>query len=302
MFSNIPKISIITPSYNQGSFLEETILSVLNQTYQNIEYIVIDGGSSDDSVEILKKYNSQISYWISEKDCGQADAINKGLHIATGEYVGWLNSDDCLLPDATKTVVDIFLKKTNVDFIYGDVNQGVCLTDSKKLQGKQTTIENMLISGQVPIPQQGSLWRRSSLEKIGQVCTKWHVVLDRDIFIRTALKCNIYYLHKTLGFFRQHPNSKSTSQAIKWVDELQSMYEIFFARKDLPNNIKNLKKIATAKILLTCSSLSIQSGNYLESFKFLAQSIFISPTILFSTLTINKIINRLKNLSKNKGL
>ena len=96
----LPKISVIIPNYNYGSFIEETICSVVNQNYKNLEIIVIDGGSIDNSVEILKKYNSQINYWISEKDEGQADAINKGLIAATGDYVAYLNSDDTYLPNA----------------------------------------------------------------------------------------------------------------------------------------------------------------------------------------------------------
>ena len=119
------RVSIITPSYNQGEYLEETIQSVLNQTYSSIEYIVIDGGSTDNSVDIIRKYEERITFWCSEKDNGQADAINKGLKLATGDLVCWINSDDILYPNFTENFVNHFVAHPNVDFLYGDVEQGV---------------------------------------------------------------------------------------------------------------------------------------------------------------------------------
>ena len=116
-----PKISIVTPSYNQAQFLERTILSVLNQNYPNLEYIIIDGGSTDGSVEIIKKYEKYLAYWISEKDKGQAHAINKGFEKATGELVGWQNSDDIYLPNAFYKVVEIFREKPDYDVYFGNI-------------------------------------------------------------------------------------------------------------------------------------------------------------------------------------
>ena len=104
--SDWPKISIITPSYNQGIFIEETILSVLDQNYPNLEYIIMDGGSTDNTVDIIKKYEDRITYWISEKDNGQSDAINKGFHKSTGDILHWLNSDDVLVPRALNMLVE----------------------------------------------------------------------------------------------------------------------------------------------------------------------------------------------------
>src|SRR6185295_16519519 len=114
------KLSIITPSFNQAQFIEETILSVLDQNYENLEYIVIDGGSTDNSVDIIKKYESRIAYWISEKDQGQAHALNKGLARATGDIVAYLNSDDLYLPEAFARVIEYFNQHPQCQWLCGD--------------------------------------------------------------------------------------------------------------------------------------------------------------------------------------
>jgi len=257
-----PRVSIITPSYNQARFLEETIQSVISQDYPNIEYIIVDGGSFDNSIEIIRRYESKISYWVSERDRGQADAINKGFAMATGEYIGWLNSDDCLLPGSIRKIVDAFILNPDVEFIYGNVYQGESLLESKRLCGRETSLEQILISSSVPIPQQGSMWRSSVLRKTGNLGVGWHVVLDREFFMRVALKCRIKYLPVTLGFFRHHPDSKSCSQMAKWIEELPRMYEVFLSRDDLPKNIKALRNLVSARMFLTCASLSFRVGSY----------------------------------------
>ena len=116
--SNYPKIAIVTPSYNQAQFLERTILSVLNQNYPNLEYIIIDGGSTDGSVEIIKKYERYLSYWVSEKENVQADAINKGFQKSTGQILAWLNSDDLYLPNTLVKIMNIFLRNKEITFLY----------------------------------------------------------------------------------------------------------------------------------------------------------------------------------------
>ncbi len=117
---NYPKISIVPSSYNQGQFLEETVLSVLNQNYPNLEHIIIDGGSTDNSVDIIKKYEDQLAYWVSEKDKGQTHAINKGFKHSNGEILNWLNSDDLLAPGALHVIAEEFSKNPRVDFFFGD--------------------------------------------------------------------------------------------------------------------------------------------------------------------------------------
>jgi glycosyltransferase involved in cell wall biosynthesis len=119
---NWPKISIVTPSFNQGQYIEETILSVLSQNYPNLEYIIIDGGSTDDTVEIIKKYESRITYWVSEPDRGQSHAINKGLQKCTGEIFNWLNSDDWYMPGALFDVANAFRINSRAQFVSGYEN------------------------------------------------------------------------------------------------------------------------------------------------------------------------------------
>ena len=118
---NYSKISIVTPSYNQSQFLERTILSVLNQNYPNLEYLIIDGGSTDGSVEIIRKYEKYLAYWVSEKDNGQADAINRGFQKSTGKILAWLNSDDIYLPGTLLKVSETFNKNPEVDLIFSNI-------------------------------------------------------------------------------------------------------------------------------------------------------------------------------------
>jgi len=158
---NNPLVSIITPSFNQAQYLEETILSVLNQSYKNLEYIIIDGASTDGSVEIIKKYENKVVAWISEKDQGQTDAINKGFALAKGEIIGWLNSDDTFLPDMIEEAVQFFEDHPEMGLVYGAANY---IAGSGKVIGKfpaaQTSLEK-LKQGYVHIPQQAALFRKS---------------------------------------------------------------------------------------------------------------------------------------------
>ena len=138
---NTPKISIITPSFNQVDFLERTLLSVLEQDYPNIEYIVIDGGSTDGSVELIKKYESRLAYWVSEKDRGQAHAINKGLERATGDWVAWQNSDDTYYPGTFSQLAAVAQSNRSAQLIVGNgLDQSGCIL-AKKLASRNWVIE-----------------------------------------------------------------------------------------------------------------------------------------------------------------
>src|SRR5512141_3252977 len=157
--SNLPKVSIITPSYNQGRFLEASILSVLEQDYPNLEYIVVHGGTKDESVEIIKKYQDRFAWWVSEKDKGHADALNKGFSHATGEVLAWLNSDDVYYPQAVKEAVALLQKNPDVGMVYADAD--LIDNDSApagQFAARQTDYRSML-RGSVHIPQATTFFR-----------------------------------------------------------------------------------------------------------------------------------------------
>jgi len=165
--SEWPMISIVTPSYNQAPFLEETIRSVLLQGYPNLEYIIIDGGSTDGSVDIIKKYEPWLSYWESEKDRGQSHAINKGWKISSGAFLSWINSDDVLKPQSLFRVMEQFENHASAGLIYGDnerIDENGQILSVKK--GKKIDLPDMLTSVSMPVPQPGSVIRRSIVEQV----------------------------------------------------------------------------------------------------------------------------------------
>jgi glycosyltransferase involved in cell wall biosynthesis len=214
-------VSIITPSYNQGEYLEETIASVLSQTYKNIEYIIIDGGSSDTSVDIIKKYSSRLAFWVSEPDKGQADAINKGFEKAIGDLICWINSDDLLYPDFVERRVHEFEQNPEVEMIYGDVDQGEDWNNRVVRKGWQTDFESIVRNCYIPTNQQSAMWRSEVLRKVGVLDPRWQVLLDFDFFLRITRDCSFKYFPGSVAFFRNHKDSKSIAQKEKWIEELE---------------------------------------------------------------------------------
>lgn len=203
------KVSIITPSYNQARFIEETIQSVLNQTYSDIEYLVIDGGSFDGTVDILKKYENRLAAWVSEKDRGQTDAINKGFSMASGEIFAWLNSDDTLEPHAVARIVDFFQTNPDVGLVYGDAN---FINENDRVIGKfnaaQTDLKR-LRDGFVHIPQQAAFFRSDCWKQIGPLDPEFYFAMDYDLWVRLAEITQIMYNPGVIANFRLHADAKT---------------------------------------------------------------------------------------------
>jgi glycosyltransferase involved in cell wall biosynthesis len=239
--SNIPKISIVTTSLNQGKYLEQTIQSVLGQNYPNLEYIVMDGGSKDNSLKIIKKYSRKLKYWVSKPDKGQYDAINKGFKKATGEIITWINSDDILMPGSLNLVANIFSQLPKVHWISGIPtvinDEGLIV----HVGHKRAFIKKFLESGFYHgaglgfIMQEGTFWRRKLWDKAGGKVKRLNYGFDYELWKKFAQHAELTAVYTSLAAFRLNPERK-TKKLTKYYKEIgvpfpnQLKYLMFPAR------------------------------------------------------------------------
>ncbi len=218
---DLPLISVITPSFNQGKFIERTIESVLGQSYPRLEYIVIDGGSTDETIDILKKYGDRIK-WISERDSGQSNAINKGFKMATGEIVGWLNSDDVYLPGSLMEVGKHFASHPGVMMVYGE---GYMIDEHDNIKSPFPFTEprfdlwKLIYYGDY-ILQQTTFYRRKVFDTLGFLDEELYYGMDWDLFIRIGKRYRVDYLPHYLGSIREHGEAKTSTGGFKRFREL----------------------------------------------------------------------------------
>lgn len=233
----LPKISIVTPSFNQAGFLEETIRSVLLQNYPDLEYIIIDGGSTDDSLEIIKKYEKWLSYWISEPDTGQSNALNKGFRQTTGTIVAWLNSDDIYEIGSICKVGILFNTITDTDIIYGDgeyVDEECHHVDT----GKSKCLENKDVAQFIPnqIFQPSLFFKRKILDQVGFLDESLHFAMDVDFWIRAFANRKTFYTENILSKFRLHRSGKTTSASLRFLLEELRLISRYEGTQSLFNN------------------------------------------------------------------
>jgi len=208
--SDLPLVTIVTPSYNQARYLELTIRSVLEQDYPNLEYIVVDGGSTDGSGDIIRRYADRLAWWVSEKDHGQTDAVNKGFAHANGEILAWLNSDDTYQPGAVSEAVAFLHNRPEVGLVYGEAN---FIDENGRVIGRfpaAQTDYRRLRRGYVHIPQQASFWRADLWRKVGPLDSSFYFAMDYDLWVRLARISTFQYLPgRVWANFRLHTQSKT---------------------------------------------------------------------------------------------
>lgn len=206
-----PLVTIITPSYNQSRYLEQTIRSVLDQDHPSLEYFVIDGGSTDSSVDIIRRYEKQLSGWVSEKDRGQADAINKGFRRASGEFVAWLNSDDIYQPGAIRKAIDAFQQHPEAGLVYGNVLSIDENSQPFNLQNFKPHSLPDLMAFNI-ISQPAVFMRRSVLEQAGYLDLGYHLLLDHHLWLRMAALAPLVFIPETLAAARYHAEAKNLAR------------------------------------------------------------------------------------------
>lgn len=202
-------VSIITPSFNQARYLEATLQSVLSQDYPRIEYMIVDGSSKDQSVDIIKKHERKLAWWVSEKDKGQTDAINKGFARASGEILAWINSDDTYEPGAVSAAVKVLQEHPEVGMVYGDCN---FINESGRVIGKFNSAQTnyrLLRQGYVHIPQQTMFFRADLWKQVGPLDPSFYFAMDYDLWTRIAARTEIKYIPQTWANFRLHTSGKT---------------------------------------------------------------------------------------------
>ena len=287
------KFSIITPSYNQAEFLEQAICSVLGQGYPDLEYWIMDGGSTDGSVEIIRRYAHQLTGWVSEPDKGQADAINKGFRKVTGDIVAWLNSDDVYAPGVFKDVEIFFQGNPNVGLVYGNAvsfdQDGYPLND--------LVFENWGLSGLVAfniICQPAVFMRRTVLEKAGYLDDKYHMLLDHHLWLRVAQQTQIRHVPKLWAFARHHADAKNVAQAPKFGEEAYKVLSWMMTQPALVEIIQEDSKAVMSMVHRFNGRYMLDGGQGWLAFKSYLRSLWNDPRIalqewhriLFSVLSI----------------
>jgi GT2 family glycosyltransferase len=286
---SLPRISIVTPSYNQAQFLEETIRSVLLQNYPNLEYIIIDGGSTDESVEIIRKYESHLAYWVSERDRGQSDAISKGFRRATGEMLAWINSDDVYKPNAVAEAVKYLMGHAECPVVYGDVDF---------VDGAGKFISHFQTDLFLPprmffdhfIPQPAAFIRRQAFELAGGLDTALHFCMDYDLWLRVALNGCFEHVPRTWALYRVHGTSKSTNlQALRWTETAQSLSR-FFARSDIPTDWLRYRSSAIGHAHWCAAVELYRSGQRDEALGQVLRAVELDSTFLASRELAGRLV------------
>jgi glycosyltransferase involved in cell wall biosynthesis len=267
-----PRVSIVMPSLNQGRFIAQSIESVLAQDFPNIELIVVDGGSTDETLSVLKSFGARVT-WISEKDDGQSQAVNKGWRMARGEIWGWLNADDLLARDATRRAVDALTADPALAGVYGDCvyidERGAELG---KFPSEDFKYEKLVLLAEDFIPQPGVFLRREWVERSGLLDENLHFVMDYDLWLRLGMHAPLKFLRGEMARARLHRAAKTLASAPRFGDELASVFSRLTAQPDFPSNLAAQKNIILANAFVHAASYCFWGGETRRARFYLARA------------------------------
>ena len=289
--NKLPLVTVITPAYNQGIFLRDTIESVLSQDYPNIELYVLNDGSTDDTEKFLQEYTGRIK-WETHKNMGQTPAINKGWSLTNGEIITWLNSDDTYLPGAVRA---------GVEYLQAHPETGIVFADSLFTESDGTPLErtrplppfnylDFVTNCENPISQPSSFIRRVVVKKAGELDPKFYYFMDWDFWLRAGLYYRIDYIPELWSTYRLHAESKTVAQSVKAAPELEYMYRKFFSRGDLTPEISKAKKKAMMNMYFTSGGYYLAGNDKKSAARMARTAIKQNPVGLLSVKSLHKFL------------
>lgn len=275
----LPLVTIITPSYNQADFLEATIQSVLSQDYPNLEYYIMDGGSTDGSVEIIQKYAGQLAGWVSEKDRGQADAVNKGFHLAKGSVVAWVNSDDYYLPGAVSAAVACLERSPDVGLVFGDVVSVNAAGQPFNVMTYGPWGLDELMQFNI-IGQPAVFMRRDALERAGYLDISYHYMLDHHLWLRIAQQAPMCYVPQRWAAARYHASAKNVALAPEFSREAYRIVGWMSSQPGLSSRFKRQRRRIWAGAHRISGHYLLDGGQYWPALKAYLKGLWSDPGIV----------------------
>jgi glycosyltransferase involved in cell wall biosynthesis len=287
---NLPTLSVVTPAYNQAEFLRHTVESVLSQDYPNIEYVVLDDGSTDETPNILTEYGNRF-VWESQKNIGQTATINKGWSMTSGEIITWLNSDDTFysstsVSDALRHLID----RPDVGIIFGDSifteADGTELGPTRPIV--DFTYRKMVVDCENSISQPSAFIRRDVIRKVGALDPQYYYFMDWDLWIRAGLYFGIDHVDALWSTYRLHAESKTVAQSKKAAPELGYMYEKFFARDDIPEDLRAVENEAMMNMCFTSGGYYLNGGDTANAAKMASKAFEYNPSGKYKLANLHK--------------
>lgn len=289
---SLPTLTVVTPAYNQADFLRDTIESVLSQDYPNIEYVVLDDGSTDRTPQILAEYGDRF-VWETQTNMGQTATINKGWSMTNGEIVTWLNSDDTFYDSTSvRTAMEYLIANPEVGIVFGD--SMFTEADGTELERTRPVIDftyrKMVIGCENMISQPSAFIRRSLVEKAGALDPKYYYFMDWDFWMRAGLFGRIEHIDAVLSTYRLHADSKTVAQAKKAAPELEYMYRKFFSRDDIPDDLRAAEREAMMNMFFTSGNYYLQGEDAESAAAMAVRAFAANPAGRFSAKALRKYL------------
>ena len=278
-----PLVSIVTPSYNQAAFLEESMLSVLDQDYPRIEYVVVDDGSTDESVEIVRRYAERLAWWTRQENAGQPAALNRGFAHTTGELLGFLNSDDTLLPGAASAFVEAFGDDRDLLLVYGDALTRQDGREIGTLRARDWEPRELVRTGANPVPQQASMWRREAWDRAGPFDEASFFFFEYEFLVRLSVHGRAKRLERPLATFRLHPASKTVEPSVAKAEDAVRLADTFFTGPRFPSELRRHARRGRASYHLRAAHIYYRAAYITRARSQFLRALLLAP-LAFSPL------------------